>query len=103
MPPPSKLREFYQTAFPAIEAVKGYVSQTLSRFCEKNGYLYAGRIKDLESLAEKIETGRFPSWSSMDDLYGCTVVIPTAEHEETVLKFLQDVFEVVEVRRRNST
>jgi ppGpp synthetase/RelA/SpoT-type nucleotidyltranferase len=103
MPPPSRLSEFYQTSLPAMEAVKSYVSQTLRPWCDRNGYLYAGRIKDLESLSEKIETGRFPSWSSMDDLYACTVVVPTAEHDEKVLKFLQEIFEEVEVRRRNST
>jgi ppGpp synthetase/RelA/SpoT-type nucleotidyltranferase len=103
MPPPSRLAEVYQTTLPAIEAVKSYVSQTLIPWCDRYQYLYTGRIKDLESLAEKIETGRFPSWSSMDDLYACTIVVPTADHEDGVLKFLEEVFDVVELKKKNST
>ena len=53
-------------------------------------------------MAEKLEGGRYRLWSELDDLYACTLVIPTAESEEHVLAFLGVAFEIVEVRSRNN-
>ncbi|WP_406138252.1 hypothetical protein [Streptomyces sp. NBC_01089] len=80
-----------------------HVSGTLRPYCDQRGYPYKGRKKQLVSLSEKLESGRYSRWSEVDDLYACTVVVPTAAHEDSVLGFLSDAFEEVEVRRRNST
>lgn len=42
-------------------------------FCDNKGYALTSRIKAIESLAEKIETGRFKKWLELDDLFSCTV------------------------------
>jgi ppGpp synthetase/RelA/SpoT-type nucleotidyltranferase len=69
-------------------------------FCDTNGYAFTKRIKTIESLAEKIETGRFKKWSELDDLFGCTVIIPNLSQEQQVIKFCKDTFQVVKIVKR---
>jgi ppGpp synthetase/RelA/SpoT-type nucleotidyltranferase len=69
-------------------------------FCDSNGYALTSRIKTIESLAEKIETGRFKKWSELDDLFGCTVIIPNLSQEQQVIKFCQDTFQVTKTVKR---
>lgn len=103
MPAPSKLEEIYFQARPTVEAVGNYVSSTIRPWCDSRGYLFSGRSKTIGSLSEKIESGRYTSWSSIDDLYACSIVVPTPTHEEDVLSFLRGAFDENELRQRNST
>lgn len=103
MPAPSRLEEVYSQAHPAIQAVGQYVASTIRPWCDSEGYLFSGRFKTIGSLAEKIESGRYESWSKLDDLYACRVVVPTPTHEPNVVGFLRTVFDEVELRARNST
>lgn len=68
-----------------------------------HGYAFIGRLKDTESLFEKIETGRFANWSSLDDLYGCSIVIPFLEAEATVIDWLKSEFDVIDLKLRGAT
>ena len=56
---PSILERRYQDYLPLVKEVASRVKDTMLNFCEKNGYALTYRIKTIESLAEKIETGRF--------------------------------------------
>src|SRR6266568_86888 len=103
MPVPSRLEEAYSEARPAVEALGQYVSSTIRPWCDRNDFLFSGRIKTVESLSEKLESGRYDCWSGIDDLYACSVVVPTAAREGMVLDFLRKIFEEVELRPRNST
>ena len=91
---PSILERKYNEYAPFVQEVAKRVKSTLVNFCESKGYAFSSRIKSIESVAEKIETGRFKSWSNLDDLFACTIIIPTLSHEEDVIKFCQDVFEI---------
>jgi ppGpp synthetase/RelA/SpoT-type nucleotidyltranferase len=97
---PSILERRYQEYLPFVEAVASPVKDTMLNFCEKNGYALTSRIKTIESLAEKIETGRFKQWSDLDDLFACTVIIPTLNQEQKVTRFCQDTFEISKIIRR---
>jgi ppGpp synthetase/RelA/SpoT-type nucleotidyltranferase len=72
-------------------------------YCKTYGYAYVGRTKDVESLAEKLESGRYAKWSDLDDLFACTIVIPTLSREASVLEFLNAEFEKVEIRKRGTS
>lgn len=91
---PSILERRYQEYLPIVEEVASRVKNTMLNFCEKNGYALTSRIKTIESLAEKIETGRFKQWSDLDDLFACTVIVPTLHQEQKVVNFCHDTFEV---------
>jgi ppGpp synthetase/RelA/SpoT-type nucleotidyltranferase len=58
------------------------------------------RVKKTESVVEKIETGRFSSWSDLDDWVACSIVIPTRREEVEVAAFLKSIFNVYNVRSR---
>jgi len=86
-----------------VEIIAGKVKGTLLPYCEQRGFAFASRTKTLESIAEKIETGRYPRWSALDDLFACTLVIPTLLEEEDVLVFLESVFKRHHVSKRGAT
>lgn len=88
---------------PYLEDVAGRVRDIVTTYCDVQGYAYLGRTKASESLAEKIETGRFARWSDLDDLFACCVIVPTPADEPGVLEYLSQVFELVDCRRRGTT
>ena len=97
---PSILERRFQEYFPFVQAVASRVRDTMLNFCEKNGYALTSRIKTIESLSEKIETGRFKQWSDLDDLFACTVIIPTLNQEQKVTQFCQDTFQISKTIKR---
>ncbi|MCC5630287.1 hypothetical protein LC613_20625 [Nostoc sphaeroides CHAB 2801] len=97
---PSILERKYNEYSPFVKRVSEMVKSTLVNFCENKGYAFISRIKSVESLAEKIETGRFKKWSALDDLFACTVIIPTLSHEEEVIQFCKNAFEIARTVKR---
>jgi ppGpp synthetase/RelA/SpoT-type nucleotidyltranferase len=82
-------------------AVLAYVRASLAGWCRERHYALESRSKELESLSEKLETGRYGTWDKLDDLVAFTIVVPTASHEAGVLEFLNSQFEMVVVRGRD--
>ena len=97
---PSILERKYNEYYPFLEETAKQVKSILVNFCEVHGYAFSSRIKTIESLAEKIETGRFKSWSTLDDLFACTIIIPTLLHEKEVTKFCKDIFQIERITKR---
>jgi ppGpp synthetase/RelA/SpoT-type nucleotidyltranferase len=97
---PSILDRQYEQYLPFVQEVAKLVKETMLNFCDNKGYALTSRIKTIESLAEKIETGRFEKWSKLDDLFGCTVIIPNLSQEKEVIKFCQDTFQVTQTVKR---
>lgn len=98
---PSILDRKYQEYKPFVETVSERVRETLTNYCEqRRGYAFTSRIKTIESLAEKIETGRFKKWSDLDDLFACTVIIPTLLHEKEVIEFCKNTFNIIGTVKR---
>lgn len=100
---PDKVREAHQAVAIALGVLERYVESTLRTWSGERGYTFHGRSKSLSSISEKLESGRFSRWSQIDDLYACSVVVPTSNHEDGVIQFLDAAFDRVELRRRNST
>ena len=100
---PAAVVRRYQLDEPYIKDVADRVRDQVYSFCERNGFAFTGRIKTRDSLAEKLETGRYRSWAEVDDLYACSVVVPTLLDEESVLSFLEETYEQVKLRKRGST
>lgn len=100
---PSRVRRRFDACSVHLDKVVETVKSTISTYCDKHGYAFIGRTKALESVAEKIETGRFKKWSDLDDFYGCAIVIPLLTEEDKVVNFLRDQFVLVEIKQRGST
>lgn len=97
---PSEVRRTYEFNLPYVQKVEQQVRDIVLAFCEEQGYAYVGRRKELESLCEKLESGRFESWGDIDDVFGCSIVIPHLEKEDSVNAFLESKFTCVELRQR---
>jgi hypothetical protein len=95
---PVAVQAAYDATVDSLRQLEAIVGQTIQHWASANDYLFKGRIKDAQSLSEKLETGRFATWPEIDDLYACTVVIPTAGHVERVLGFLRAAFREREIR-----
>ncbi|MCY0856022.1 hypothetical protein [Cupriavidus sp. D39] len=100
---PAQLAQKHNLYKPYLENIERRARERIFNFCNEHGYAFVGRLKDTESLFEKIETGRFDSWSKLDDLYGCSIVIPFLDEEEQVIQWLKEKFDVVETRLRGTT
>ncbi|MET8278666.1 hypothetical protein [Micromonospora sp. NPDC005174] len=101
MPAPERLRLAYEQSAPLLRELRDYVSKTLRPYCDSKKFMFLDRIKDLESLNEKLEGGRFSSWEDLDDLYACTIVIPVPELEGEVLRKLAQSFQQINTRDRS--
>jgi ppGpp synthetase/RelA/SpoT-type nucleotidyltranferase len=97
---PSSVAQTYAHWRPFVDEVERRVSDVLRQFAAEHGFIFEGRSKTLESLAEKIETGRFKSWGELDDLYACTIAVPLIQDEDTVLNFLVRKFDTIELKKR---
>lgn len=100
-PPAVRLR--YVQVEPYLEPLRVLVRSTLQPFVDENGFALVSRIKALESLAEKLESGRYKSWSEVDDLVAFAIVVPTLSDEAAAVDFLSSVFEKIELRARGAT
>ena len=100
---PASVLQKHEYVRPYLNELGQYVRDVVAGYCDRTGYAYAGRVKSSESLAEKIETGRYAKWSDLDDLFACTIVIPTLTDEAEVLAFLKKAFTEDLLRRRGST
>ena len=92
----SSTRQRYSLLQPHLQYVQAQVRQTLAGFADSRGWAVLTRVKALESVSEKIETGRFAHWKDLDDLVAGTLVVPTLAQEPEALAFLREVF--VELR-----
>lgn len=100
---PPSIHQKHSLVLPYVNEVAQRVRDIVSALCECAGYAYLGRTKDGESLAEKIETGRFARWSDLDDLFACAVIVPTLGEEPSVLDLLRSNFEEIDCKLRGST
>lgn len=100
---PGELERRFALHRPYVEQVAQRVRDTVGMFADTQGYAYAGRVKATESLAEKLESGRYSSWEKLDDLFASALVVPTLEYENDVVEFLRGKFDLVDVRRRTSS
>ncbi len=97
------IRNEFALKEPFIEILAKNVREIIFNYCSTNGFAFIDRIKTLESLSEKIETGRFKNWSDMDDFYAASIIIPNLNEESKVIAFLRSVFNEVQLRKRGKT
>jgi hypothetical protein len=88
---------------PVLRQLEAAVTASLLNFCDRKKYQFSSRTKSLESMSEKLETGRYSTLSVLDDLLACTIVIPTIAHEPGVLAFLRGVLTQTGLRSRSGT
>src|SRR5262245_27950799 len=100
---PQQLEQKFSSIRPFLEQLKRHVHDTLGGFADDHTFPFSGRIKTANSIAEKIEMGRYERFSQLDDLVAFTLIIPNATHEPSVIEFCRTKFEIVETRSKSAT
>ena len=62
---------------------------------------YVSRVKDVESFALKIESGRYKSIDAFDDFFACTIVVENISKIKDAKKFILDRFEFAHQRPKS--
>jgi len=99
---PAQILNKYRSVEPYLEPIRLRVRDPLLLFCEGHGFAISSRVKGLESVSEKVETGRYQFWTDIDDLVAFTIVTPTLSDEPAVLSFLRATFAEIETKARGS-
>ncbi len=89
---PSSIRNLYKELKPHYNELSTSVEKKINNFKKKEWH-YIGRIKELESFALKIETGRCTQPQNMEDFFACTIVVENlssvAKAETLVCNFFE--------------
>lgn len=93
----SSIRQAHSRLNVAYETVSSHVSEMLEGASKKNGWLYKGRIKSLESYALKILTGRTESYE-IDDFFACSIIVPNLREVSNAYNLVESCFKIVEVK-----
>lgn len=100
---PNSLKSKYDKVYPSLKSIKGGVASIISEYCEGNHFAVVSRIKSLESLVDKIETGRFKSFEEIDDIVGFMIIVPTLNDISGTIEYLNNSFEKVSLKKRGGT
>ena len=101
MPDPEGIRQAYTRVQPVLADIQRYVHETLEPYCRSRNYIFYDRIKGIDSLSEKLESGRYGSWTALDDLYAGTIVVPVSSREDSVIRKLDTSFDRYRMRSRS--
>jgi ppGpp synthetase/RelA/SpoT-type nucleotidyltranferase len=99
----AQLKTKYNLQAPYFEYIQNYLDQTLLNYTKQNFFAYSSRIKALNSISEKIESGRYSSWQELDDFVACVIIIPNLSYENEVLNFLETIFVKIDVKKKGDT
>jgi ppGpp synthetase/RelA/SpoT-type nucleotidyltranferase len=81
-----------------LQTVESTARAILDDFCKRRGFLLAGRAKTMDSLRDKLETGRYADLDDVDDAIAFAVVIDTTSQENDVRNFIRKSFEIISVK-----
>lgn len=93
-----RVRDLHDECRPIYDRLSDEVKGLLKSQSEERNWFYIGRVKELESFALKIETGRAPDPARMEDFFACTIVVPTLGQLEEAERFVTTTFDLVERR-----
>ena len=92
---PFSVRSFFEHHQKSYQLLQGHVNRRMESIRE-NGWHYLGRLKELESFAQKLETGRFAPTECLNDLFACTIVVERADRIKDAEKRIREKFLVRE-------
>ena len=86
-----RIRDIYDERQPLYELLAQEAEEVLKPKAEEKGWFFLARVKEIESFALKIETGRVKEPACMEDFFACTIIVPTIaqidQAERLVLSF----------------
>lgn len=94
------VRRLYDEQLGLNQLVEARVRQ-LFEGSKPEGWFYRGRIKPVESFAQKLETGRGGEPQAQEDFFACTLVVENRTAISEAYAFVERFCDVVERRPRN--
>lgn len=88
-----KLRDIHTEGAERFSRLADEVKKTLKPRVDDNGWFFLCRIKELESFALKMETGRVPDPKKLEDFFACTIVVPTIPQIEQAENLARDLYD----------
>lgn len=97
------IRDIYDEREPQYQRLKDDTRARLKPEVEEKRWFYKDRLKQLESFALKVETGRAENPAELEDFFACTVVVPTLGHIEEAVRLIGTIYEVATRRPPDDT
>lgn len=92
------IRDLFAEEKPKIQRLSDEVVAKLQWLSDANGWFLRHRIKEMESFALKLETGRVPNPRRMEDFFACTIIVPTYTEVSDAEREIREMFKFVERR-----
>lgn len=92
----NSVRELFNSQEPINKRLAERVKDLLEGN-KKDNWFYTGRVKKLESFAQKIETGRFIP-SKLEDFFACTIVVENRGAIEEAVQLVKQFCIIIERR-----
>lgn len=89
---PQTLRSIYENSKPDYERLSNAVDQ-LIQGRKLPAWHYTSRIKDMQSFALKIETGRYQNPGELEDMFGCTIIVENQTKISEAEKLIRELFD----------
>lgn len=91
------IRSEYDQQEPYYRLLSDYVYELLEGVCKASKWMFVGRVKDLESYALKLITGRTDAYK-IDDFFACTIVVPNLRGFDPARRLIYECFDVIDER-----
>lgn len=92
------VRTLYSQREPTFRRLATDVEGWLRSRVERNEWFYRGRVKQLESFALKLETGRISQPEICEDFFGCTLIVRTSAEIMDAEELITSRYHLVERR-----
>lgn len=99
----SFIRAEYERQFDLNALLKTFVDDQVNDLQKTyKAWHYVSRVKELESFALKMETGRgIDENLNLEDFFGCTIVVENYDSINVAFKSIEDHFEIIYQRPQN--
>ena len=90
---PRSIRQVYDDQKAVNDRLRDIVDSRMAGI-RKEHWHYQGRVKELQSFALKVESGRVPNPSALEDFFACTLVVANTSEITEAEKAITSTFSV---------
>lgn len=91
----AQIDSVYDSIKSSADDLASYIEHTLKQACYEKRWLYISRVKDRESFAQKLETGRYAKVEDIDDAFACTIVVANIDDIKLAVNLVREHFKVI--------
>lgn len=88
------LRESWDSQKARYDELSRLVDALFRLECAARRWHYEARVKELDSFAMKVETGRVSALEGLEDFFGCTLVVQNSSQIPDAISYIESVCDV---------